>query len=225
MSDEDDAPLSEADAIAALLPWYVSGKISQADRAKIDAYAERHPEARAHIAHAQSEADAVFTANQKIALPRAALDKLKDTLVSSPGARLAAAEHSFLDRIGLALAGLSPRNLAFAGLAAALAVALQAAVLGALLSLKTATRQTAPIPNAAHEKGTFAMVAFQTAAPLGTLAAFLADNKFAVVEGPKPGGLFRVRVSDDTLSKDALEAAIAKLKARTDLVSFASLAP
>ena len=30
--------LSEADEFEALLPWYVSGKISAADKAKVDAY-------------------------------------------------------------------------------------------------------------------------------------------------------------------------------------------
>ena len=54
--------LSEADEIAALLPWYVSGKISANDKARVDAYAKAHPEVLDHIALARDEADVVFAA-------------------------------------------------------------------------------------------------------------------------------------------------------------------
>ena len=80
-------------------------------------------------------------------------------------------------------------------------------------------------PKAEAGKGTFALVSLQPAAPAGTLSAFLAGNKFVITEGPKAGGVFVVRVSEQVLVADALDAALAKLKARADLFSFASAAP
>ena len=219
--------LSDADEIAALLPWYVSGKISAEDRAKVEAYAERHPDVLAHIALARDEADVVFAANQEIVAPRAGLDKLKASLASSPSARLNAAKVSILDRIGTFLASLTPRQLAYAGLAAALALAVQTASIGALLSGQTGGGgyTTASGPKSCVDKGSFALIALQPAAPAGTVSAFLAENKFKIVEGPAAGGMYRVCVSGEVLSKDALDAALAKIKARADLVSFVSAAP
>jgi hypothetical protein len=217
--------LSEADEIAALLPWYVSGKISAQDRAKVEAYAGRNPEVRAHITLARDEADVVFASNQEIAPPRAALDNLKASLAASPGARFSSAKASLLDRLGTFLDSLTPRQLAYAGLAAALALAVQTASIGALLSGQTGGYQTAAGAKACVDKGSFALIALQRAAPAGTLSAFLAENKMKIVEGPVAGGMYRVCVSGDVLSKGALDAAIAKIKARADLVSFVSAAP
>ena len=218
--------LSEADEIAALLPWYVTGKISAEDRAKVDAYAERHPEVRKHLVLARDEADVTFAVNQEIAPPKAGLDKLKASLASSPVVRLKSAQASLLDRVGTWLGGFSPRQLAYAGVAAALAIVVQSASIGSLMLQRAGPGyQVANGPSVEAGKGTFALVSFQPAAPAGTLSAFLADNKFMITEGPKAGGVFVVRVSDQMLSKDAAEAAVAKLKARTDLISFASAAP
>ncbi len=217
--------LSEADEFEALLPWYVSGKISAADKAKVDAYIVMHPEVRAHIALARDEADDIFAANAKIEPPRDALETLRASLASSPAARLHSVKDSLIDKLGLFLGGLAPRQLAYAGLSAALAIVVLGGSLGSLLSGgQGAGYQTAAGPGASVAKGTFALVAFQPAAPAGTLSAFLAENKLTIVEGPKAGGVFRVRLSDEVLSKDAMDAALAKLKGRADLVSFASAA-
>ncbi len=226
MKDETET-LSEADEIAALLPWYVSGKISTSDKARVDAYVVTHPEVRAHIALAREEADEVFNANQAIVVPRDALDKLRAAVASSPSARLHAVQATLLDKIGVFLGGLAPRQLAYAGVAAALAIAVQAASIGALLQGQSGTGgyQTASGQKDTLRSGTFALVAFQPAAPAGTLSAFLAENKLTIVEGPKAGGVFRVRLSDAALSAADVETALATLKARTDLVSFASAAP
>ena len=226
MSNENEI-LSEADEIAALLPWYITGKISADDRAKVDVYAERHPEVRQHLLLARDEADVNFAVNQEIVSPKNGLDKLKASLASSPSMRLKAVQASLLDRVGIWLGGFTPRQLAYAGVAAALAIAVQAASIGSLMLNRGGSGgyQTAAGTTTDLGKGTFALVAFQPAAPAGTLSAFLADNKFTITEGPKAGGVFVVRVSETVLAKDGLDAALAKLKARADLVSFASAAP
>ena len=216
--------LSEADEIAALLPWYVSGKISAADRARVDAYAKLHPEVLDHIALARDEADVVFSDNSAIHVPRDALQRLQQSVSSSPTALLHGMKASLIDRIGVWLSELTPRQLAYAGTAAALAIAVQAASIGSLLSSHSPSTgyETASGPGSALGKGTFALVAFQPAAPQSTLTAFLAGNNFVIVDGPKTGGIYRVRVSDTALSDADRDAAIAKLKARGDLVSFVS---
>ena len=212
--------LSEADEIAALLPWYVSGKISANDKARVDAYAKAHPEVLNHIALARDEADVVFADNAAISPPRDGLARLQKSLASSPRARLHSVQTSFLDQIGQWLQSLAPRQLAYAGLAAAALLIMQVASVGSLLSQQTGQFQTASGP--AATAGSFALVAFQPAAPQSTITAFLADNGFVITDGPKTGGMYRVRVSDKGLAQNDIDAVVTKLKARTDLVAFAS---
>ena len=224
---DETAILSEADEIASLLPWYVTGKISAGDKARVDAYAKAHPEVLGHIALARDEADVVFADNQEIAPPRAALDRLQKSLAASPTARLYAVRASVIDRVGEWLGGFAPRQLAYAGLATALVVALQAASIGSLLSHRPVEGgyETAAGPGAALAKGAFVLVVFQPAAPQSSLSAFLAENGYGIVDGPKAGGVYRVRVSGSPLPAKELDAAVAKLKARADLVAFVSAAP
>lgn len=226
MTNETDI-LSEADEIAALLPWYVTGKISSADRAKVDAYLSAHPEARRQLAVAREEADVIFAADADMEVPYAALDKLKASLASNPSMRIASAKASFMDRVSEVFSGFgtafTPRQLAFASMTAALAIGILAGMLAGPLT--SSPQYSVASNDAAVTKGTYALVGLQAAAPAATLSAFLGENGFAIVDGPRKGGIYRIRVSQDVLNEQAAEAARAKIKARGDLFSFVSAAP
>lgn len=221
MTSETDI-LPEADEFAALLPWYVTGKISSADRAFVEAYLKAHPEAKAQIAVAREEADIIFAADAALEVPHHALDKLKASIAASPSARLAAAKSSLIDRFGDFLAGFAPRQLAYAGLAAALAIAVLSGTLVSQFGSGGAGYTTASGTQDAAGKGTFALVSFQPAAPAATLSAFLAENNLSIADGPRAGGIYRLRLSAEVLSEAAAADIIAKLKARGDLISFAA---
>ncbi len=224
MSEETEI-LSQADEFAALLPWYVTGKITDADRAKVEAYLAAHPQAREQLAVAREEADVIFTADAGIEVPHTALDKLMASVAASPSARLHSAGGSLLERFGSFLAGLAPRQLAYSTLAAALGLVLLAGAVGMRLGSTQPGYEVATDPSRGTQAGTFALVSFQPAAPAATVSAFLADNTYAIVDGPRAGGIYRIRISETVLSTDEAEAALAKIKARSDLISFASAAP
>lgn len=229
MTPEENETLSEADEIAALLPWYVTGKISDVDKDRVETYVQAHPEVERHIALAREEADAAFTVNQEIPAPLQALDRLKASLAGSPAVRLQGMKASLLERVGAFLGGLTPRQLAYAGIAAVLALVVQAASIGTLMVRDhdggRSGYQTASGPKEAATAGTFALVSFKPAATAAAISTFLADSKFSIAEGPRAGGLYRVRLSGGVLSKAGADAALAKLKARADLIAFASAAP
>lgn len=226
MTNETEV-LSEADEIAALLPWYVTGKISSAERAKVDAYMSSHPESRKQLAVAREEADIIFAADADLQVPHYALDKLKASLAADPAVRLTSAKDSVMDRVLEYFSGFgaafSPRQLAYASMTAALLLGVLTGILAGPLT--SSQHYTVASKNDAVTTGTFALVALQAATPASTLSAFLAENKFSIVDGPRTGGIYRVRVSDKVLSGDAADAARAKLKARADLFSFVSAAP
>ncbi len=85
---------------------------------------------RSHLVMARDEADDIFAANAKIEAPRDALDKLRASIASSPSARLHSVKASLIDKLGLFLSGLAPRQLAYAGISAALAIAVLGGSLG-----------------------------------------------------------------------------------------------
>jgi hypothetical protein len=53
----------------------------------------------------------------------------------------------------------------------------------------------------------------------------LTDSGYSIVEGPKAGGIYRLRLGPSVLTDAERDTAVEKLKARTDLSSFASAAP
>ena len=219
--------LSEADEIAALLPWYVTGKISSADRAKVDTYMASHPEARKQLTVAREEADIIFASDADLAVPYDALDKLKASLASNPSVRIASAKSSLFGKISEAFSGLnaalSPRQLAFVSMSAALLLGVLAGVLAGPLT-RSSTYDVAT-PSKAVTAGTYALVSLQAAAPAATLSAYLAENNLSITDGPTRTGMYRVRLSNDVLADEAAKAARAKLIARGDLFAVVLAAP
>ncbi len=115
-------------------------------------------------------------------------------------------------RIADFLAGFSPRTLAWSAGAAALAILLQASVIGGYLIKTggTAGFETASAPSG--DTGTVALIRFAPQASANDITQFLDDNKLQIVTGPMTGGIYRVRISATKLSKDDLAAAVKKLE-------------
>jgi hypothetical protein len=114
-------------------------------------------------------------------------------------------------------ASRSPRTLAWSATAAALAIMLQAGVIGGIL-LKdqsgghSETFETASAVMSTPGNGSYAMVRFQPKANMADITQFLENNKLMIVGGPAAGGLYRVMVATTKLQRDALVDRIKKLQ-------------
>jgi hypothetical protein len=209
MADETER-LSERDEIEALLPWYVTGRLDAATRARVDRYMRDHPEAEHHLALAREESDATVTANEAIKAPgRAALDRLRASIAAAPRRKpLGAGLGTLAERFSDWLAGLAPPQLALAA-AVALLVLLQAAAIGALVLERAGapTYQTAG-GGQTTEKSFELLVGFSDTATMGDIAALLKRLDAVVIDGPK-AGLYRLRLPDN--GEEARQAAIAAL--------------
>src|SRR2546423_1022836 len=64
--------------------------------------------------------------------------------------------------------------------------------------------ETASYGQGAAQPGSFAIVRFAPQASAADVTRFLADNKVSVVDGPKPGGLYRIRIATTELPKDEM---------------------
>ena len=115
-------------------------------------------------------------------------------------ARSPAASFNPLARIADFFASLSPRTLAYSAVVGALALLLQAGVIGTLVTDRSGSYQTAS-SNGETGVGTVALVRFAPDAKLGDITRFLDSYHASIVSGPK-AGMFRVRFGDKALSKE-----------------------
>ncbi|MGQ0673836.1 MAG: hypothetical protein ACT4N2_13300 [Hyphomicrobium sp.] len=218
---------TDREEIELLLPWYATGKLDAKDKAAVESYLAAHPDMRRVVDLAGEEADATFAANEAIAPPgRAALEHLMATIEAEPRQIAKRAASGLWERCVEWVDGFTPRTRALAGIAAALVVTVQAATLGSLLVERSGDGfQTASGPVEAITKGTFALVAFQPGASVEAVTAHLTEAGAVIVEGPKAGGIYRVRVSAEVLDQAAAAARVEKLKSDGRIIAFAAPTP
>jgi hypothetical protein len=103
-------------------------------------------------------------------------------------------------------------RMAWAGVAAVLVIAVQAAAIVSLLpgskapGYQTASDQSAPV------EGTTVLMQFAPDTRLDQLTAVLQKHAASIVDGPR-GGMYRVRVGDKSMTRDQLDAAVAAFRA------------
>ena len=71
--------------------------------------------------------------------------------------------------------------------------------------------------------GTFALVRFAPGATAAAISEMLIDMEASIVDGPKAGGIYRLRIAATVLDEAAAKARLARVLARADLVTFAAL--
>src|SRR4029453_12739027 len=103
------------------------------------------------------------------------------------------------------IAGFSPRPLAVAASAAALALVLQAGVITAVLVSDQPQYGTASSgPTVEEREGATAFVRFSPQTTAGDITKFLPANRGRTVEGPKAEGLSQLRVMAGDKSNEEL---------------------
>lgn len=220
----NQSPLAEADEIEAMLPWLVTGKLTRAEEARVTRYLETHPQAAAHVALAREEQDATIFGNEAIKGPSsAALDRLMSQVAATPQARQFAvpSPSSVWDRIASFVGGFSPTTLGIASATAAVVLVAQAVTIGVLMNGAKAPNaigyETASGPVAAAGDSIQALVTLQPNVSVGALTETLKDLKAAIVDGPRVGNVYRLRIAG---AKADTQATIARLKARSDVFAF-----
>lgn len=222
-NDKTGADGGEPDAIGLALPWHAIKRLPPDEAARIEAALAADPERARHLAIVREERAETVALNQDLGLPsHAARDALFARIDAEAGAAHRAA--GFGQRLRTLLAGLSPAALAWSASAAALVIALQAGFLAkAYLGAPTPAYETASAPGAAAPDGVFVLVAFAPTATAERIDALLRSTRAGIADGPRPGGLYRIRLGDRTMSGAEREAAIERLKAASGVIRL--LAP
>jgi hypothetical protein len=225
--------LSQGD-LEDLLPWHAAGTLDANEAAEVERALAADPELARRFALVREELTETILLNESLGAPSArAMETLfraidQDRKEDRKVVRRAAT----LPSLGARIAEFfSPRTLAWAASAAVVIVMLQAGVIARLalqehdgaappaaMSFETAS---APVTRGL-EVGSYALVRFAPQASMADVNKFLDSRDATIVDGPKPGGVYRVRVAHGALSQRELSRLVKEMEAAKTIVSFAA---
>jgi hypothetical protein len=215
----------EREDIEALLPWHAAGTLSRRDAERVEQALAQDAELARRFELVREEMAETIHLNETLGAPSTRVAQKLFAAIDAEGQSKKGRTLSFQASGWLAglFEQLSPRTLAWSAAAAGLAIVLQAGLLAGLVLSERggATYQTASFgePTAAAP-GAFALVRFNPAATTADLTKFFDSHKASVVDGPRAGGVYRVRVAATSLSKDELAKVVARLAEDKNIVAF-----
>jgi len=221
----------EPSEIEMLLPWHAAGTLNARDARRIDEALARDPELAKQYAAIREEYAETIHLNESLGAPSArAMQKLFAAIDGEP-ARKPSASLDISARVAEFFASLSPRTLAWSASLGALALLLQAGVIGAvLMKNQTAPYQTAslstsePVTRAlGPEAPPRALVRFAPDARVADITALLDSYQASIVDGAK-GGMFRLQFGNRAMAKDEIASLMSKLQSEK-IVSLAVATP
>ncbi len=205
--------------IERMLPWYATGKLARRDRDRVAEALPRHPGLARALARADAERMACVHANEAIAGPGAA-SQARLMARARAAARFGvprAVWRGIQDFFARPTAQATRRAAAVGGLL----LLAEAAAIGLLLVRGGMLRREAASQSLrASADGVFALVRFAESSPFGVVAEALAELDATIVEGPKPGGFFKVRLGPGDMTEAARNKRIAALRRRRDAVKL-----
>jgi len=216
---------SEPAEIEALLPWYAVGTLSRAERQRVEDALRSDAELTRHADLVREELAATIGLNETLGAPSAgALDRLMAAIdAEAPAAPKRNSARAVAGRFADYVASFSPRTLAVAGALAAVAIVLQASMLiGLMTKPQAGVYRTASVGSRLHLQGTFALVRFARQASAAEITKFLETYKATLVDGPKPGGLYRVRLSLKALAHEEIGRIVSRMH-QEPVVEFVQL--
>jgi hypothetical protein len=221
----------EPSEIEMLLPWHAAGTLNARDARRVDEALARDPELAKQYAVIREEYAETIHLNESLGAPSArAMTKLFAAIDAEPS-RNPSRSLNISARIAEFFASLSPRTLAWSASLGALALLLQAGVIGAVL----VKNQNAPFQTASlsiNEPATRALgpetppralVRFAPDARVADITALLDSYQASIVDGAK-GGMFRLQFGNKAMGKDEIASLMSRLQSEK-IVSLAVATP
>jgi len=238
---------NERQELETLLPWHAAGTLGPVDAARVEAALASDQELARHFAIVREEMAETIHLNEALGSPSPrALDRLLAAIDAGPARPPRAPFGARIARLFAALTPQAVAwSAAIAALVIVLQAGVIATMLtGERAGQRRATFETAsapevmPLPrvsapapapasrglvtaaaptSAASGAASHVLVRFAPDASIADITRFLETNKASVVDGPKPGGLYRLRVNAG--GKDELASVVATMQA-SKIVGF-----
>jgi anti-sigma factor RsiW len=220
----------EPSEIEMLLPWHAAGTLDARDARRVDEALARDPVLARQYAAIREEYAETIDLNESLGAPSArAMQKLFTAIDAEP-ARKPSQSLNISGRIVGFFASLSPRTLAWSSSLGALALLLQAGVIGSVLVKNQPTSfQTAslsmdqPITRSlGQEAPPRALVRFAPDARVADITALLDNYQAAIID--TRGGMFRLQFGNKAMPKDQIAGLMSRLQGEK-IISLAVAAP
>ncbi len=212
----------EPGELEALLPWYANGTLDARDARRVEDALASDQALAAQYAAIQDEYAETIVLIENLGAPSShAMQRLFAAIDAEPE-RKPSRSMKMPVRIAGFFARLSPRTLAYSAAVGAIALVLQAGIIGAVLVKGATGYQTASYQDAQKSSGTLALIRFVPDARMSDISAFLDNYKASIVDGPK-AGTFRVRIGDTSLSKDETARLVNKIQSEK-IIGFVAAA-
>ncbi len=202
--------------IELLLPWHAAGTLNARDARRVEEALARDPDLARQYAVIREEYAETIGLNETLGAPSTrAMQKLFAAIDAEPERH-----PSFLAGLSARFAGffasLSPRTLAWSGTLGAIALVLQAGVIGAvLMKNQSRTFQTASHSTNDHDPGVGAapraLVRFAPEAKVADITALLDTYQASIVDSAREG-MFRLQFGSKPMSKDEVASLMTKLQ-------------
>ncbi|WP_027528154.1 hypothetical protein [Bradyrhizobium sp. Ec3.3] len=221
----------EPSEIEMLLPWHAAGTLNPRDARRVEDALAGDPELARQYAAIRAEYEETIHLNESLGAPSAgAMQKLFAAIDAEPARGPGGL--SLSTRISTFFASLSPRTLAWSASLGAIALLLQAGIIGAVLvknqssTFQTASLSTnAPITRelgASPGASAHALVRFTPDARVADITTLLDSYQASIVDGAK-GGMFRLQFNK-AMNNDELASLLGRMQ-REKIVNLAVAAP
>jgi hypothetical protein len=210
----------EPGEIEALLPWHAAGTLSARDTRRVEEALLRDPLLAKQYATIREEYAEIIALNESLGAPSSrAMQKLFAAIDAEP-VRKPSVSMNVSTRIAEFFSSLSPRTLAYSAALGALALLLQAGVIGAILANQQAgSFQTASLSGPketitrtlAPNTGPRAFVRFVPEARVSDITAFLDANQASIIDSTT-GGMFRLQFGDKPMSRQEIAGLMTRLQ-------------
>ena len=204
----------EPTEIETLLPWYAAGTLRRRDRQRVEDALRYDPALARHADLVREELAETISFNESLGVPSArCMDRLMAAIdAETTATRKRNSTRAVAGQFATFIAGFSPRTLAVAASFAVAAIALQAFLLVSMATKPQVSYETAGLNPTVTGHGTFAMVRFAREASAAEITRFLEEYQATLVDGPKPGGFYRVRLGMKTLAKEELARIVSRMR-------------
>jgi hypothetical protein len=217
MSEQAAADI-EREEIEKLLPWYVTGTLDCAERARVEDYLARNPAACARLDLIRAEREQTVLANEALGSPSAcAFDRLLASLPTASPLSQRATGGDPLRRVADFFTAPTARGVRWAACAAAAVIVVLSAAITCILVVRHSGSYQTAIGQSRGE-GVSALIAFVDEARAPAIARLLVEFDASIVDGPKPGGVYKIRLRVVVLPQSEKDALLRRLAERRDIV-------
>ena len=200
--------------IEKLLPWYVTGRLGRADTSKVENYLSQYPDVLAQLDLVRAERQETVCASEAMGWPPSGM---RDRLMASLPPVRAGHSGRWLASVVDFFTMPTARGVQWAAFVAALFVLAQAALITSLL-VRSSDQTYQVAAGASLADGLSALIAFSDDAKAPAIERLLAEFDANIVDGPKPGGVYKIRLRTLDKSRPTQDALLSKLAERRDVV-------